>query len=659
MKLSSNVVKALKAASIFLPATEKKAVFAFIQTGAPFTGTYTAQSGEIVGILKNMKDTFTANLKEARAAEKAAQESHDKFMATKKEEYDTMKEMFDAKQEKMGGNDEALATARENLDTARDNLASDQDFLAKLEVICAEKTKEYADRKMARANEEAAISQAIAILNSDVAFETFGNVKATTTGSTGPAFLQVSKKAIQQSARDQAQKLLQTTARKLKSLRLAKLAVAMESNPFTKLFEMIDKVIAMIDKEQKADEDQKAWCDDERTKNDEMLAEKKEAITRLEGEIETLDDEINNPETGLKAILAETQESLKENRESQATSTADRQAENVQYQKEVANTVEAEKILKKAIKVLEKFYKWLHRKQAPHHYEEHAGKDSGGAGIERLPGASVEELEEACSMNPNCAGFNTNGWLKSSIGEAEKFYDVAGESLYVKVYDEESPVLSQVSEDPAPPEPFEEPVGQKAKGTDAVTMLRFILDETQKEERAAHEAEEEAQHEYEDLMTDLKTKEEEFVEKIAETEKTLAEKEKTLEETRVNLDVTVKAKKAIERYLEKIKPGCDFITQYIDGRTDARKAEKEALIEAKKILKGTPAYQSAQAKDEKEALGKCADKCVGNMEHVECKACVAESTIPAYCAGHADTPGCDGAAAAGKSEPAAGPAAAV
>merc|ERR1719197_163988 len=258
-------------------------------------------------------------------------------------------------------------------------------------------------------------------------------------------------------------------------------------------------------------------------------------------------------------------------------------------------------------------------------------------------------------MNPNCAGFNTNGWLKSSIGDAEKFYDNAGESLYVKVYDEESPVLAQTGEDPAPPEPFEEPVGQKSKGTDAVTMLRFILDETEKEEKAAHETEEAAQHEYEDLMTDLKTKEEEFLEKIAETEKTLAEKEKTLEETRVNLDVTVKAKVAIERYLEKIKPGCDFITEYLDGRTDARKAEKEALIEAKKILKGTPAYKSAQAKDEKEALGKCADSCVGQMEHVECKACVADSTIPGYCAGHPDTAGCDEPAAAGKSAAPAAP----
>jgi hypothetical protein len=98
------VVKALKAASIFLDGAEKKTATAFSQTGAhaPSTGTYTAQPGEIVGILKNKKDILSANLKEARAAEKAAQEAHDKFMETKKEEYDTMKEMFDAKQGKNG-----------------------------------------------------------------------------------------------------------------------------------------------------------------------------------------------------------------------------------------------------------------------------------------------------------------------------------------------------------------------------------------------------------------------------------------------------------------------------------------------------------------------------------------------------------------------------
>ena len=34
---------------------------------APFTGSYTAQSGEVVGILKNMRDTFESELAAAHA----------------------------------------------------------------------------------------------------------------------------------------------------------------------------------------------------------------------------------------------------------------------------------------------------------------------------------------------------------------------------------------------------------------------------------------------------------------------------------------------------------------------------------------------------------------------------------------------------------------
>ena len=55
--------------------------------------------------------------------------------------------------------------------------------------MCADKKVEFEDRKMIRANEEAAIAQAISILNSDEAFDTFGATKAVTEGGTGPAFI--------------------------------------------------------------------------------------------------------------------------------------------------------------------------------------------------------------------------------------------------------------------------------------------------------------------------------------------------------------------------------------------------------------------------------------------------------------------------------------
>ena len=61
----------------------------------------------------------------------------------------------------------------------------DEKFLAALTKQCADKTAEYEDLKMVRTNEEAAVAQAILILNSDAAFESFGATAAETSGNTG------------------------------------------------------------------------------------------------------------------------------------------------------------------------------------------------------------------------------------------------------------------------------------------------------------------------------------------------------------------------------------------------------------------------------------------------------------------------------------------
>merc|ERR1719321_1085935 len=306
---------------------------------------------------------------------------------------------------------------------------------------------------------------------------------------------------------------------------------------------------------------------------------------------------------------------LSENRKDQADEIETRGLENAAYQANIVNLVNAEKTLDKALKVLKKFYDWLHKKSGPHHYEKKAGKDSGGSKLKRIPEASVDDMEEACSDEPGCAGFNTQGWMLGAIDPEDKWYKSEGD-LYVKVYDEENPVgLIQNGEDPAPPDAEFSESGASAGG-DAVSMLGFILKETKEEEKTAHSDEEEAQKTFEDTMNDLKTQEAACLETIADLNENLASTEKTLEETQIDLEKTTKEKVALEKYLLKIKPGCDFITDNIDTRKDNRKAETDALKTAKDKLMGTPAYKSAAAAVEKEMLGKCADSC-GDKTSVE------------------------------------------
>merc|ERR1719420_175296 len=201
-------------------------------------------------------------------------------------------------------------------------------------------------------------------------------------------------------------------------------------------------MMAIIDKEQKEDESQKAWCDTEREDNYRQLDEKVSERESLEATMTQQTDDIENEETGLKKQLADENAKLAQNRQDQADEIEDRGLENVAYQKNVANLAEAEATVKTAIKVLKKFYDWLHAKQGPHHYEKYEGTDSGVGNMKRMPEATIEQLEDACSADPACAGFNSNGWLKSEMDPEDKWYDSDG-ALYVKVYDEESPVLLQ------------------------------------------------------------------------------------------------------------------------------------------------------------------------------------------------------------------------
>merc|ERR1719387_1373115 len=176
-KLDDHMKEALRAASVFMNAKQRSMVSSFIQ--APFTGNYNAQSGEIVGVLKTMNDTFTANLASARQVEAKA-------IA----DYNDMSALFEKRKKEVGESSELVSRTTSEMNTAKERLSDDSDFLASLTTRCAKKKAEYEKRNMLRSQEEAAIAEAIAILNSDEAFATFDKVDATSTGATG--FIQLS-----------------------------------------------------------------------------------------------------------------------------------------------------------------------------------------------------------------------------------------------------------------------------------------------------------------------------------------------------------------------------------------------------------------------------------------------------------------------------------
>jgi len=371
-------------------------------------------------------------------------------------------------------------------------------------------------------------------------------------------------------ARRSVQQVLQQAASQVQSARLAKVAnMVKANNPFEAVLEEIDRMIELIGEEQDKDQENLDFCKSERKENNKNLAKKKANIVSLKKSIDGLTKTINDPKTGLKAQIENTEQALVENTESQTASTKDRTEANLAYQQDIRNLVSAASILTKAIKVLRTYYDDL----------------------------------------------------------AQKLAD--GKAL--------------LQEDPKPPQIFEDNSfeGQSSKGNDVIGMLDFILEETNKEEGQAHADEESAQHDFEDLMKELKDEEAKNEKNLAKLQETLADKEKELLDEQADLKATKADKKSIEEYLADIKPGCDFITKNFDLRTENRKTEKGALEKAIGLIKGTPAYKTFASEKHAESLGDCKETCVdAGEEHAKCKACLADVTVPAYCAGHDNVDGC-------------------
>jgi len=565
VQLRKSVQSALSLAQAFMNEKQYSSVTSFIQ--APFTGTYTSQSAEVLGILKNMRDTFKANLEASEATEIKAIKAFNKFMELKSEEFGELLAQYKKAQDALGDNDMELSSKRKQLSEAEKQKSEDEEFLTKLVPMCKDKAKDYDERKLNRANEDAAIAEAVSILNSDSAFETFGTVDATSTGKA--AFIQltsVKRHIPDEDVRIVMQRLLARAAAEEghKAPRLNHVISLLHAeNPFDTVLEEIEKMIDLINEESVQDKENLVWCKKERKTNKAELAEKKDEILKLEGEIDRLDKAINAPGTGLKDQIEATEKGLMENNEAQKTETTDRQENNVAYQKDVKNLVAAEELLTNAIEVLKAYY--------------------------------------------------------------DKFDK------------------SFVQEDPAPPETWGKSgyKGQSEGGNSAISMLEFILSETHKEENEAHASEEKSQADYEDSMTTLKKEQAEKEKSLAQLQKTLADTAKDLLQAEDDLKATVKDKDAIETYLTKIKPGCDFITENYALRTRSRETEKDALEKARDMLKDSPAYKNSEAKAKIESFGKCKKFCEASEEGVECKACMADVTVPGYCAGHPGTEGCD------------------
>merc|ERR550534_2193537 len=152
-----------------MPDETRQEVLAFLSGSAE----YAPQSGQIVGILKQMEDEMAKALEEAEATEAEAIKAYDALMEAKQKEVETLNAQIEAKLTRKGELGVELASGLNEIEDTQISVAEDEKFLAELETGCATKEKEWAEVCKTRQEEIVALAETIKILNDDDALELF------------------------------------------------------------------------------------------------------------------------------------------------------------------------------------------------------------------------------------------------------------------------------------------------------------------------------------------------------------------------------------------------------------------------------------------------------------------------------------------------------
>merc|ERR1719473_1680457 len=153
---------------------DRTTLLAFLSEDAPISvDAYAPQSGEILGILKQLRDEMQADRQEAIDAEEKAKAEFEALVAAKEKEIEAATAAIEAKLQRVGDLGVEIVNLKNDLEETAGSLLEDKKFLADLQKNCDTKKAEWAVRTKTRADELLAIQETIKILNDDDALELF------------------------------------------------------------------------------------------------------------------------------------------------------------------------------------------------------------------------------------------------------------------------------------------------------------------------------------------------------------------------------------------------------------------------------------------------------------------------------------------------------
>lgn len=512
---------------------------------------YVPASGEITGILKEMKETMSKNLAEAEEQEAGSVKNYEELMAAKTKEVGALTKSIEAKTSRTGELAVEIVQMKADLSDTQAALEEDKQFLAGMDESCATKTSEFEENMKLRGQELVALAETIKVLNDDDALEMF---KKTLPSAGSSSFVQVEDRS--RSERRQALLLIHSAqgqnegaafrhpGRGRPDLDFIAMALQGKKVNFAKVIDMIDKMVSTLGTEQSDDQKKKEYCDaqfdatDDKKKGlEHSISDADAAISRAEEATATLKDEIKSLAKGISALD-----------KSVAEATEQRKEENEDFTELMASNSAAKQLLNFAKNRLNKFYN-------PKLY--------------RAPPKRVLSEEERITVN-----------MGGSLAPTAAPGGIAGTGIAV---------MAEISAHDAPPPPPATAGAFKKKSEESsgvIAMMDLLIADLDKEMTESQTMEKDSQAEYEKMLRDSAEKRAKDSKSLADKESAKAAAEESLVASKEEKTGTTRELMAVHEYISSLHAECDWLLKYFDVRKEARTAEVESLKNAKAVLSG-------------------------------------------------------------------------
>ena len=329
-----------------------------VALGAPDAAVYEGQSHDIIKTLEDLLDEAQEQMSTARKTETTSSHNFLLLEQSLKDETKFETSQMEAAKKNLGQSTAAKATAAGDLAIASKSLAESQASLQKLTESCEEAQKDFEAEMASRADELAAIAEALKALGSmtssaaEISYglnqESFLQ-RAQLSSSNDLAGIEVVRQIRDLANKEHTPELAQLASRVAAAVQHG---VTHGEDPFAKVKGLISDLITKLEQEASADASRKAYCDEELSETTEKKEDKESDIAKLTSSI----DVKSSTSTKLKEEIAALQTSLSELASYQAEMDALRKEEHAAYLQSKADMEMGLQGVSLALQALREYY---------------------------------------------------------------------------------------------------------------------------------------------------------------------------------------------------------------------------------------------------------------------------------------------------------------